>query len=71
MEDKRLDKDGAVRMVITYTYDEKGNRTQIKNSNSGVVNIRYEFDEKGNWIKQTIFHNEVIPIRVITREIIY
>jgi hypothetical protein len=75
LEDKRLDKDGAVRMVITYAYDENGNKTQIttsqKNSSSTVVNIRYEFDTKGNWIKQIIFHNEVIPVRVITREIIY
>jgi hypothetical protein len=74
-EEKRLDKDGAVRIVITYVYDENGNKIQMttsqKNGNSVLANIRYEFDKKGNWIKQIIFRNEVIPIRVITREITY
>ncbi|MDR0763162.1 MAG: hypothetical protein LBF01_01515, partial [Bacteroidales bacterium] len=75
IEDKRSDKDGVVRIVMTYVYDENGNKIQMttsqKNGTSIVISISYEFDKKGNWIKQTILRNEVIPTRVITREIIY
>ncbi len=74
-EDKRLDKDGAVRSVIFYSYDDNGNKIQMTTSpNNGAsvtINISYEFDEKGNWTKQIIFRNEVIPTRVITRELSY
>ena len=62
---------------LEFRYDEKGNITEdIKHEFDSEGNIEYEkickykFDNRYNWVKKTIFEND-IPRYVVERKIDY
>ncbi|MEG1497945.1 MAG: hypothetical protein RRX93_00760 [Bacteroidales bacterium] len=73
--EEQQDSNGKLRGTTSYSYDEKGNKINIRISRTGeAVNAYrcdYLLDARGNWIKQTIYLNEFVPILVVTRQIEY
>jgi hypothetical protein len=64
--------------VYTYTYDSAGNQTEIKQTESDVIQqfpyserFEYEYDKKGNWIKRTTTTLDGKPMESIERKIDY